>query len=466
MRRARLLLVLGGLIPALAYEVHLEYMEVTGMAVDSAGGVYLSGYDSSTWGLYTTQGSQRQLLKKLDAAGTPVYTAHVGDFTYGNLSLPPTGIQVSSIAVDAAGSAYITGFVNQAGLQTAHAAQPLPGGEGDAFVARLREDGLGWVYFTYLGGSGRDWGRRVAVGADGNAYITGYTCSTDFPTVNAAQPAFGGDGIFGCDAFVAKLDPTGSTLVYSTYLGGSSGEYGLAIATDAAGNTYVAGVTSSANFPTLKASQAEGTCGHTTKLCTDGFVTKLDAAGTFLYSTYLGGSEYEQVEGIASDPGGNAYVTGTTGSCDFPTTRAFQPRSGNLGGSCADAFVVKINPEGQWVYSTYLGGEGGDHGEAIAADADGNAYVTGGTFAADFPTMNPIQTPARGTAFITKLDSMGSTLLFSTYYGVTREERETQGQAIALDEAGNLYISVGIIGGVISDQFIVKIDALKLRSDQ
>ena len=236
----------AGVIPAVAYEVELDIMEVTGMAVDAAGSVYLSGYN------WSTGGSRQSVLRKLDATGTSVYTVQLGDLTYTNPLLPPTGIQVSGVAVDKEGSVYITGFVNQAGLHTVNAAQPFPRGQGDAFVAKLWPDGSGPVYFTYLGGSGRDQGRKIAVDADGNAYVTGSTCSTDFPTVNAAQPSFsGGDFVFACEGFVTKLDPTGSRLVYSTYLGGSKNEYRLAIACDDAGNAYVTGVTASPDFPAL-----------------------------------------------------------------------------------------------------------------------------------------------------------------------------------------------------------------------
>src|SRR6266516_256599 len=150
MRPASLLLLFVGVLPA-AYEVHLEDLEVTGMAVDAAGSVYLSGY---TWSMTMPLSRQPQVLRKLDATGTTVYTAHLGDLTYTNPSLTPTGIQVTSVAVDKSGSAYVTGFVNQDDLASMNAAQPLPRGQGDAFVARLRPDGSGLVYFTYLGGSG------------------------------------------------------------------------------------------------------------------------------------------------------------------------------------------------------------------------------------------------------------------------------------------------------------------------
>ena len=276
-----------GVIPAVAYEVELDIMEVTGMAVDAAGSVYLSGYNWSTGG-----SRQPQVLRKLDAAGTSVYTVQLGDLTYTNPLLPPTGIQISGVAVDKAGSVYITGFVNQAGLHTVNAAQPFPRGQGDAFVAKLWPDGSGPVYFTYLGGTGRDEGRKIAVDADGNAYVTGSTCSTDFPTVNAAQPSFSG-GDFRCEGFVTKLGPTGSSLVYSTYLGGSNDDYGVAIASDDAGNAYVSGVTASPDFPTTKPSQAQMTC-NLIYLCRDAFVTKLDASGAIVYSTFLGGSSWEQ----------------------------------------------------------------------------------------------------------------------------------------------------------------------------
>jgi hypothetical protein len=257
------------------------------------------------------------------------------------------------------------------------------------------------VYSTYLGGSGGDFGDGIAVDDRGNAYVTGDTTSTDFPTVNAVQPTLGGGSDAFLDAFVAKLTPQGSQLLYSTYLGGSGFDRGDGIAVDDRGNAYVAGNTTSTDFPTVNAVQPTFGGGNL-----DAFVAKLTPHGSqLLYSTYLGGSGDEFGNGIAVDDRGNAYVTGQTASTDFPTVNAVQPtfRGGNF-----DAFVTKLTRNGsQLLYSTYLGGSGGDFGTGIAVDDRGNAYVTAGTDSIDFPTVNAVQPTLGGGSdgFVAKLGS-------------------------------------------------------------
>ena len=200
------------------------------------------------------------------------------------------------------------------------------------------------TYSTYLGGTAYDEGDGIAVDTAGNAYVTGFTGSTDFPTANPLQPSYGGDA---WDAFVAKLNPAGSALVYSTYLGGSNRDGGRGIALDASGNAYVTGGTASTDFPTLNPIQ--GTCNNCSSSYLglnypDAFVAKLNSAGSALvYSTYLGGSGLDYGYGIAVDSAGNAYVVGGTGSTDFPTANPLQP---NYGGGEFDAFVAKISPGG------------------------------------------------------------------------------------------------------------------------
>jgi Beta-propeller repeat len=256
------------------------------------------------------------------------------------------------------------------------------------------------IYSTFLGGSEEDDGFGIAVDNSGNAYVTGGTNSTDFPTMNPLQPAGGG-------AFVAKINPSGSALVYSTYLGGSGGDTGFGIAVDSAGNAYVTGYTGSTDFPTMNALQPTYAGSH------DAFVAKINAVGSALvYSTYLGGSGQEIGFGIIVDSAGNAYVTGDTYSTDFPTMNPLQPANG--GGS--DAFVAKLNAVGSaLVYSTYLGGSANEGSSGIAVDDAGNAYVTGGTNSTDFPTTpGAFQTTGPG-GFVTKINSTGSALVYSTY---------------------------------------------------
>ncbi|MEW4228873.1 SBBP repeat-containing protein, partial [Priestia megaterium] len=269
----------------------------------------------------------------------------------------------------------------------------------------------GLIYSTYLGGSDLDVGFGIAVDAGGNTYISGYTQSANFPTTAGAFDTTYNDNV---DAFVTKLNPTGSALVYSTYLGGSDSDQGLGIAVDTGGNAYVTGYTQSANFPTTA-----GAFDTTYNDNGDAFVTKLNPTGSALvYSTYLGGSDSDLGLGITVDTGGNAYVTGYTQSANFPTTAgAFDTTYNNN----ADAFVTKLNPTGSaLVYSTYLGGTDSDQGSAIAVDAGGNAYVTGYTQSANFPTTaGAFDTTYNdnGDVFVTKLNPTGSALVYSTYLG-------------------------------------------------
>jgi hypothetical protein len=240
----------------------------------------------------------------------------------------------SSMAVDETGNVYLTGLTSSPDLRTANALQATHrGGLFDAFVAKLSPSGNQLIYSTYLGGSSEDRGLRIAVDRAGNAFITGDTESVNFPAANALQASAGGGG----DAFVAKLNPTGNQLVYSTYLGGSGMEGGTGIAVDSAGSAAVTGFTSSTNFPVVRALQQSFGGGTF-----DGFVAKLGATGAALdYATYLGGAGVDAGFGIAVDGAGIAYVIGQTDSTNFPTANALQPVNG---GGTADLFVARIKP--------------------------------------------------------------------------------------------------------------------------
>jgi hypothetical protein len=327
----------------------------------------------------------------------------------------------TSIAVDAAGAAYVIGQTASSDFPTVHPLQPTLDGFADAFVAKLTADGAALVYSTYLGGSGDDRGNGIAVDVAGAAYVTGSTCSSDFPTVHPLQPTLNGGGACsqvgtpGGDAFVAKLTADGSALVYATYLGGSGDEDGGGggITVDTAGHAYVTGPTDSSDFPTTpRAFQV-------TSSSADAFVAKLTADGSALvYATYLGGSNSEGSTGIAVDAAGHAYVTGVTFSLDFPTAHPVQATlGGGVSATGGDAFVAKLTADGSaLVYSTYLGGCSVETGLGIAVDAAGAAYVTGDTSSPDFPAMpGAFQTTLGGggscgqflqsDAFVAKLSS-------------------------------------------------------------
>ena len=337
-----------------------------------------------------------------------------------------------AIAVDSAGAAYITGYTDSSNYPVSSGVvRPATGGGVDAFVTKLNAAGNAIVYSTYLGGSGDDRGYSIAVDSGGNAYVTGWTGSTDFPLAAALQSTIGGSR----DAFVAKLNSTGSALIYSTYLGGVGTDSGNGIAIDAGGAAYVTGATTSTNFPVLGAFQA-ALAGQQ-----DGFVTKLNAAGSaIVYSTYLGGALDDRGSSIAVDSAGAAYIAGNTNSTNFPTVSALQ--TSNSGST--DAFVAKLSASGaSLVYSTYLGGSGTENievGRSIAVDSSLSAYVTGATSSTNFPVAQPLQMSNKGgyDAFVAKLSPAGTAFVYSTYLGGSTAD---YGQSIAVDSGGNAYLT-------------------------
>jgi len=301
------------------------------------------------------------------------------------------------------------------------------------------------AYSTFLGGGGIDAAEALFVDTAGNAYITGTTNFPTFPTVNAFQPSLNLGQPYASDAFVAKLNPSGTGLVFSTYLGGSGDDSGQGIGVDAAGNVVVAGTTSSKDFPLLNAIRSS--IGGTS----DGFVTKLNPQGnTLVYSTYLGGNDLDEVHAVAVDSAGDAYLTGKTQSDDFPSTSgAFQTKRSpgvcvydTSGDSdrCSDAFVTKLNADGTLAYSSYLGGTATDVGNAIAVDASGNAYVGGQTYSLDFPiTPGVFQPGSTGqNSFVAKLKPDGSGLVYASYLGGSDEDVI---EALAVDSSGSAYVT-------------------------
>ncbi|MGA3028881.1 MAG: SBBP repeat-containing protein [Bryobacteraceae bacterium] len=401
-----------------------------GIAVDAAGSAYVTGYtmstDFPTQSAYQgkNQGDYDAFVTKLTPTGDAlVYSTYLGG----------SGLDESNgIAVDGTGAAYIAGVTFSPDFPTQAAYQSTLHGPSDAFVAKLSPSGSALVYSTYLGGSGGDQCNGIAVDGQRAAYVTGWTWSANFPTVSGYQMKPGWSA-HGTNAFVAKLTPAGSALTYSTYLGGSGTDYGQAIAVDGAGSAYVTGYATSTNFPTESPYQAKFQGG-----ASDAFVTKLTPAGTGLvYSTYLGGSDPDQGTGIAVDGSGSAYVTGWTGSGDFPTQSPFQA---TLKGS-DNVFLTKLTPAGtSLVYSTYLGGSGGDFGLGIALDGAGAIYLTGFTSSTDFPTQTPYETEYLGNddVFVTKMTPAGNALIYSTFLGGNGVD---QANGIAVDSADSAYIT-------------------------
>ncbi len=418
--------------PVLVYSTYLGGTgsdQATGVAVDGAGDAFVVGYTASTdfpitAGAFQTvnAGNFDFFVSKLTPAGNAlIYSTYIG----GN-----SGDYSSGIAIDASGDAYITG-------QTASTNYPTTAGAyqtavGNIVVTEINPTGDALVYSTYLstGGGGAGWG--IAVDGSGSAYVTGWTESTTFPTVNAFQPTIAS----GMDVFVTKFAPGGSSLVYSTYLGGNSDEQAMGIAVDGSGAAYVTGFTDSTNFPTQNPFQAAP--GGTE----DVFVTKLNPAGnTLAYSTYLGGNNdgglYQAGEAIAVDSGGDAYVTGQTNAANFPVLNAFQP---TFGGGINDAFITKFNPAGNSLaFSTYVGGNGQDIGFGIALDSLDDIYLTAQTLSTNMPMVNPIQATLPGTwsIFVGEFNPTASGLIYSTYIGGSKGDEPF---SIAVDSTGAAYV--------------------------
>lgn len=304
----------------------------------------------------------------------------------------PLPRDIRSVAVDAEGNAVVSGYTGSPNFPTLNAVQPRRMGLTDGFVLKVNATGSALVYATYLGGGDSDQASSIAIDATGTAYVTGQTLSTDFPTVAARQPTFGGQS----DAYVAAFNSSGS-LLFSTYLGGSGWEFGAGIAVAGEGHLFVVGSTGSLDFPTKDALQPAHGGGQ------DVFVAKLSALdGSLVYSTFLGGSESDTATGIAVDLEGNSYVSGDTSSANFPTARPIQAA---LRGE-HDIFVAKLDGSGsQLLYSTYLGGNGNiERASAIAIDGVGNAYVTGFVYEwLGFPLVHPLQDPAWIDGFVAKI---------------------------------------------------------------
>ena len=423
---------------AMSYSTFLGGSQVDdcdAVATDPKGNIYLGCHSDSldlpgsASAPYTLKGDLDAFVIKLDSKASRVlYLAQIGGREWEG---------AMGIAVDSVGSAYITGSTYSPDFPTTVGAfQRAFAGDNDAFVVKVNPDGS-VAYATFLGGKGRDDGRRIALDRSGAAYIVGSTNSPDFPTTaRAAQPRYGGD----TDAFVAKLSPSGS-LLYSTYLGGSAPDNGFDIAINYSGNAYVTGNSRSIDFPIIKSLQ------KSLRGDSDAFVTKLNVNGSaLLFSTYLGGSDFEYGHGIALDALNGIFLTGSTMSSDFPTSRgAFQTTYGGKW----DGFVAKLAATGNSIlYSSYLGGSGDEGGAQIAVGSRGRAYIVGGTESSDFPTARPMQTSISGSkdGFLVEVDPAGASLLFSTYFGGGKRELF---EDVTLDAKGAVTLS----GLTSSDDF-------------
>jgi beta-propeller repeat-containing protein/centrosomal CEP192-like protein/HYDIN/CFA65/VesB family protein len=413
----------------------------TSIAVDAGGNAYVAGSTTSqnfpilpdptkvVQGTHNTF-NQVAFVFKLNATGTAlIYSTYLGG----------SGTDIANgIDLDSSGEAYVTGQTSSIDFPTLNTLQPLRG-VANAFVAKLKADGSALLFSTFLGGSVTDSGNALKLDTAANPFITGSTSSADFPTITPFQGTLNGP----INAFVAKLKTDGSTILYSTYLGGSGSDEGDAIAVDSGGDAFITGTTTSPDFPKLNPFQA-ALAGDQ-----DAFVTKLNPSGTGLvYSTYLGGSSGDRGFGIAVDSSGNTDVTGQTRSADFPTRKPFQPalQSG------ANAFVAQLQPDGTaLVYSTYLGGSGVDQGRGVVVDSSGNAFVTGSTQSPNFPLVGPEQNFLDGgtDAFIAKISSAPSPGVLLTpaalNFGTIATGVESSPQSSTLTNAGDATLNISSI---------------------
>jgi hypothetical protein len=447
-------------VPVVYQETEAGRTAVAGQFAPAAGGrvgVSLGAYDAS-----------RPLV--IDPVLT--YSTYLG----GAL-----GDVANGIAIGPSGEAYVTGQTGSSNFPTEAANDSTFGGGldilTDAFVTKLNVKGTALVYSTYLGGRGDDVGNAIAVDANGAAYIAGWTSSGNFPTLHAFDTSFNG----GHDAFLTKLGPTGglsSDQDLSTYFGGSLDEEANSIAVDADGAAYITGVVTSTDLPLNSAIDTSQNGGQ------DAFVAKLQLTVYLIgdvrliltrdvYSTYLGGSGDDVGNAIAVDDDGAAYVTGSTVSNNFPTHAAFDATyNGNPGAPRTDAFVTKLGVTGATLtYSTYLGAGGDDVGNAIVVDSTHAAYVTGLTGSNNFPLVAAFDSSLGGEdAFVTKLSPAGNTLVFSTFLGGGDTD---EGRGIALDSDRNVYVTGSTqssnfpifaafdetFNGGFQDVFVTKFDA-------
>jgi len=457
--------------PALSYSTYLGGSgedEAYGIAVDGSGNAYVTGATASinfpaASGTVSSTGGFDAFVTKLDAAGSSVvFTTLIGgsgdDFGFG--------VAVNSLGTYVIGNTSSSNFPSSVTLG--------PGGGQDAFVASLNSTTGAKVYVTRIGGTGTESGNAIAVDSTGNAYVGGQTDSTNFLIVS---PAIQSSNAGTEDAFISKINPAGSALVFSTYLGGTSGDLVTGLALDSSNNTYVTGITVSSNFPTTSGAFQTAQTGTGD----NGFVTEIKADGsTKIYSTYLGGNGVSDALGVAVDSAGEAYVTGTTNSTAFPTVDAAQ--SSNAGGF--DVFVTKFNATGSsLLFSTYYGGTLDDIATGIALDSFGDAYVTGRTASSTYPVPgSPFQGVLSGTSdgFVTELSNTGF-VVYSSFIGGTGNENSVQGStalaalgAVAVDSSSNAYLAgdtnsttgFQIVSGVLSayagglaDGFVAKVGA-------
>lgn len=403
--------------------------DISAVATDVAGDVYVTGYEISP------AGDADCMIAELNASGTSVI--------FKTLLAGSGDDAAYAIALDSSGNLYVTGQTDSNDFPLAGPSQNLAGLGIDAFAAKLSNSGK-IIYSTYLGGSLTDVGYAVAVDLSGDLYVTGGTQSSDFPhTGNAYQAALAG----GIDSFVTTFDPAGR-LMYSSFLGGAGDDVGYGMTVDVGYNVYLTGTTTSTNFPVTAGSFQPHPAGGI-----DGFITKLAPFSAPIYSTYVGGSGDDTPVAIAADAAGQVYVAGDTNSANFPTKSAFQ----TLFFGKKNLFAIKLSPDGsQPVYSTYLGGSGTDTASGMALDVGGTLYITGTSNSSDFPTWNAFAPSRKGVAnaIVAGLNPSGNSVQFATYLGGSNQDA---GNAVSLNCATGLFVA----GNTASADFPVSAGAMQ-----
>ncbi len=371
----------NGQVQYLTYLGGSSYDSASGIAVDEDGAVYVTGLTgiSTTDDFPVTTGAAQTVFGGASDAYVAKLAPDGASLAYSTyLGGPMSYDGGNGIAVDRAGNAYVCGGTSQH-FPVVNAIQPQPSGAAEGFVAKLNAAGSAVMYATYLGGHGDDTCTGISVTNDGGVAVSGFTTSTDFPTVRPTQAANGGSD----DAFVAVLNAAGSALSFATYLGGSDNDLAYGVGVDAAGHVFGTGSTSSPNLPVVNAVDSSH-CGESTEACPDGFVFEIDpSAGTVVYCTYLGGGGFDQCLAIAVDSSGAAYVTGSTTSQDFPSV---DPIPGGSGGG-SEVFVTRIVPGGGSIdFADIRGGTGNEGGYGIAVDPAGTTALVAFTGdSSDFP---------------------------------------------------------------------------------
>lgn len=408
--------------------------EAYGLALDGSNNVYISGYSYSpdfptTSGVYddSQNGSWEVFVCKLNRSGSSLdYSTYIGG------SSPD---YATSIALDGSNNIYVTGYTSSSDFPTSETAYDTSyNGNIDLFVCKFNSIGSSLVYSTYIGGSNSEHSNSIVLDGLNNAYITGYTTSSNFPTSESAFDKIQSGN--SRDIFVARLNSTGSTLDYSTYIGGNKVDEASSLAIDGSNNIYITGFTYSSDFPTTENAYDTSHNGG----FEDGFVCKLSSDfSSLVYSTYLGAHNQDLAYSIALDHLNNAYVAGYTNSSDFPITSNAYDSSQN---DSWDVFVSKLNSNGSALeYSTFIGGSDYDEAYSIVLDQSNNAYITGFTNSSDFPTSkSAYDTSYNGNkdVFLCKINSSGSSLDYSTFIGGGDDDESYN---IDLDQSNNIFIT-------------------------